>query len=419
MTDVRSGFLDRDLRLSEVLSAENLKRLQKDLGSLFGSPVVIVDPGIPATPGWKRAPVPWELEPIGYIEVEQATVEQLASGVDLLVLMIKATIQYQLAAEFHLETTLADYHTLENKHKQLQASEARYRELSSHLEEKVAAQVEEINAAQLKIYQAEKLASVGRLAAGVAHELNTPLGFILNNLECGKGYLTDILSFLQEFQQGGSRDNLQRIWQESDIDYLLGDFGSLLADSLEGVQRAAAIVGDLKIFANINRQEYAEVNINEQLKNVIKILESQIKDRQITIAFNAGELPETYCYPAMLAQVFYNIIENGVQAIEGDGQVDIITTLENDMIKVAITDSGSGISKENLTRIFEPFFSTKEIGSGTGLGLSVAYDILRAHRGWIEVESILGVGSTFIVVVPLTTVPFPEDSEAIATEPRL
>jgi signal transduction histidine kinase len=159
-------------------------------------------------------------------------------------------------------------------------------------------------------------------------------------------------------------------------------------------------VADLKIFSNINQQEKRLENINEQLKTVVKMIAPQI-DGGIEITFDCAELPLTLCYPAHLGQVFYNLIQNGVQAIKGEGRVHITTSVLDDNIRISVTDSGVGIDEANLSRIFDPFFTTKEVGSGTGLGLSVTHDILKAHEGRIEVQSTLGSGTTFTVILPV------------------
>lgn len=402
MEDLDDIQFDRQLRLKDIFSEQERHRLQADISRLLGCPVEIVEPEAPARPGWLRAPIYWELEPIGYLEAENGGREQLDGAVDLLILLVKGAVRYRMASDLHLEAALADFKALRTKHAELQLSEQKYRELSEKLEEKVAAQVQAIKTGQLKLYQSEKLASVGRLAAGVAHELNTPLAYILNNLVSAREYLQDMQPFCDLFQQGVERPALQEAWREADIDYILEDFPALLKSSLDGVQRAAAIISDLKIFSNINQQEFSLVDINEQLRIVLKMIGPQVK-QGITVSLDSGELPRTLCYPALLSQVFYNLIQNGVQAIEGEGTVRIATSVAEETIRVSVTDTGKGIEQENLSRIFEPFFTTKEVGSGTGLGLSVIHDVLKAHKGRIKVKSKPGSGSTFTVFLPVTS----------------
>lgn len=398
---------DRQVRLKELFPERELARLQADFSVLLGCPVTIVDPDSPPSPGRQRAPINWELEPIGYLEAENASREQLRGAVDLLVLLVKGAVRYRMASDLHLEISRDDYETLQKQHAELIVSEKNFRELSEKLEQKVAAQVQAIKTAQLKMYQSEKLASVGQLAAGMAHELNTPLAYILNNLASAQGYLQDLKSYCDLIHQGAEPEKLQEARRTADIDYIFEDFPALLADSLQGVQRAAAIISDLKIFSNINRQDYSIVDINEHLKTVLKMIAPQVNEN-IEITFDEGKLEKTFCYPALLAQAFYNLILNAVQAVEGKGKVHIATSMAKDIIRILVTDTGIGIKEENLSRIFDPFFTTKVVGSGTGLGLSVIHEALKTHMGRIKVRSTPGSGTTFTVFLPVSSDPSEE-----------
>lgn len=393
---------DRQIGLKELFQEQELLRLQANFSSLFGCPVAIVGPAVPPGPGRQRVAINWELEPIGYLEAEDASREQLAGAVDLLVLLVKEAMRFRMASDLHLETVRNDYEILQQKHAELSLSEQKYRELSEKLEQKVAAQVQTIKTAQMKLYQSEKLVSVGQLAAGMAHELNTPLAYILNNLASAKDYLQDLRSFCDLVQQGAEPARLREAWRTADIDYILEDFPALLADSLQGVQHASEIISDLKTFSNINQQEFSFVDLNEHLKTVMKMVAPQV-DEQIEITLDSGNLPKTLCYPAMLGQVFYNLILNGVQAIKGQGKVHITTSVAKDIIRISVADTGIGIDEANLSRIFDPFFTTKEVGSGTGLGLSVIHDVLKAHKGRIKVNSTPGSGTKFTVFLPVTS----------------
>ena len=401
---------DRQVRLKELFPERELARLQADFSVLLGCPAMIVDPDTPPSPGRQRAPINWELEPIGYLEAENASREQLRGAVDLLVLLVKGAVRYRMASDLHLEISKDDYETLQKQHAELIVSEKNFRELSEKLEQKVAAQVQAIKTAQLKMYQSEKLASVGQLAAGMAHELNTPLAYILNNLASAEGYLQDLKSYCDLIHQGAEPAKLQEARRTADIDYIFEDFPALLADSLQGVQRAAAIISDLKIFSNINRQDYSIVDINEHLKTVLKMIAPQVNEN-IEITFDGGKLEKTFCYPALLAQAFYNLILNAVQAVEGKGEVHIATSMTNDIIRILVTDTGIGIKEENLSRIFDPFFTTKVVGSGTGLGLSVIHEALKTHKGRIKVRSTPGSGTTFTIFLPVSSDPTEEYPE--------
>ncbi len=393
-------YFDRQPRLHDLFSNQDLARLRSAISRLLNCPVVILDLNTPGNPGWQRIAINWDLEPIGYLEADKAGREQLEGIMGILQLLLKNAVSYRMVSDLHLETTVSDFDALQKKHVELQKSEKQYRELSEQLEQKVAAQVKTIEAAQTKIYQSEKLASIGQLAAGVAHELNSPLAYIQNNLVAAKDYLTDLQTFSELFLHGAEPARLLEVWHEADIDYILRDFPVLLDASLAGVKKAAAIVADLKIFSNINQQEKRLEDINEQLRTVVKMIAPQVPGG-IEITFDCAELPKILCYPAHLGQVFYNLILNGIQAIVGKGRVHITTTVLNSTVRISITDSGIGIKNADLPRIFDPFFTTKEVGSGTGLGLSVIHDILRAHDGGIEVQSTPGSGTTFTVILPV------------------
>lgn len=391
---------DRELRLSELFSSQEITRLRTTISLLLNCAVDLVEPEAPCKTGWRRSPINWEFEPIAYLEADNATDDQLQGVVAFLLILVKEAIRYRMVSDLHLESTMADFEALQIKHNELRKSEQQYRELSEQLEQKVAAQIKTLEAAQTKIYQSEKLASIGQLAAGVAHELNSPLAYILNNLVTAKDYLKDLQAFSVLFKNGAESERLQEAWREADIDFILDDFPALLDSSLQGVQKAASIIADLKIFSNINQHEKRLENLNEQLKTVVKMITPQIDDA-IKITFDCGELPLTLCYPAHLGQVFYNLIQNGVQAIKGEGRVHIKTSMLNDTILISVQDTGVGIDEAQLSRIFDPFFTTKEVGSGTGLGLSVIHDVLKAHGGRIEVQSTLGVGTTFTLILPV------------------
>jgi signal transduction histidine kinase len=397
----KSGYdFDRQLQLSEVFSARELDRIKRALSLLLGLPVDITATAGSAGAGYSRREILWELEPIGYIDAQGATAEQLNGCTEVFLVLLKEAVRYRMASELHLETISADYEVLQEKHEELQKSEKKYRELSRKLEEKVAAQVKVIEDAQRKAFQSEKLASVGQLAAGVAHELNSPLAYIQNNLSAAKDYLADLESFFATVLQGKDIEAIRDSWEKEEIKYIREDFPVLLDSCLDGVGRLSSIVSDLKVFSNINRQQHSLDDINARLKTVLKILKGQIGER-IEVVRNLGDLPAIPCYPAHLGQVFYSLIQNGIQAIEGEGRLEISTSMQDEHICVAVADSGAGISEENLPRIFDPFFTTKEVGKGTGLGLSVIHDVIKAHRGRIEVQSELGKGSIFTVFLPL------------------
>jgi signal transduction histidine kinase len=403
----KNDRFDSQLELSEIFTENDLARIKQALSLAFSCTIEIVGLGTNAKPGWRRVEILWELETIAYLESAQATTVQLKGGADIFLLLLKEAVRYRMASKLHTETIIADFEVLQEKHAELQESEARYKELSKKLEEKVAAQVKEIKDAELKIFLSEKLASVGQLAAGVAHEFNTPLAYIQNNLAVARDYLRDLESFFATVLHSEDIEALRDSWKKVDIDYIREDFPVLLGSCLDGVARLSSIVSDLKIFSNNNQLQLKLDNINARLITVLNMLKPQINEG-IEIVQDFADLPEILCYPAHLGQAFYNIILNGVQAIEGEGRVVIRTFEKDGCINVYIADTGAGIQENDIPRIFDPFFTTKEVGKGTGLGLSVVHDVIKTHQGRIEIQSKPGKGSTFTLILPVETIPAQE-----------
>ncbi|OGQ86720.1 MAG: hypothetical protein A2512_08725 [Deltaproteobacteria bacterium RIFOXYD12_FULL_56_24] len=269
---------------------------------------------------------------------------------------------------------------------------------------------DELKAAQSQFVQQEKMASIGQLAAGVAHEINNPIGFVTSNLGTLKKYLGRITEFFQKqaeiYPQEAGDDRAGRlaaIRGQLKIEAVLEDLPSLISESLDGVERVRKIVQNLKSFSRIDQSDYSMADINQCLDDTLNIIWNELKYK-CTVKKEYGELPQTKCYPQQLNQVFMNLLVNAAQAIADQGEIVITTRASEAEITIAIADSGSGIPPENLHRIFEPFFTTKEVGKGTGLGLSITYDIVtKKHGGKIEVTSELGKGTTFVVTLPVIT----------------
>ncbi|MBZ0096317.1 MAG: histidine kinase, partial [Sulfuricella sp.] len=260
-------------------------------------------------------------------------------------------------------------------------------------------QVKIIEATQRQLYQAEKLASIGQLAAGVAHEINNPIGFIRSNLGTAQQYVRD-LSRLAALMKTGDIAQLQSAWQEADMGFLLEDFTALLGESMEGADRVTKIVSDLKGFSNVDQAEEEVVDLNDNLRFACNVLAGQIKDKA-ELVLELGVLPKTLCLPGHLNQVFLNLLLNAAQAITDRGRIEVRSEVSGNEIRIRIHDNGCGIPEGSLGRIFDPFFTTRPVGSGTGLGLAVCHDIVQAHGGRIEVESEVGVGTTFTVYLPV------------------
>ena len=255
----------------------------------------------------------------------------------------------------------------------------------------------ELKNAQMQLFQQEKMASIGQLAAGVAHEINNPMGFITSNLGTLEKYMSKINEYLGIVESGkdsaAARSRLK-------IDYVLKDSGQLITESLDGATRVKNIVNDLKNLSRTDKAEPVWVDLNSCLQSSLNIACNEIK-YVANIEKQFGVIPEILCHPQQLSQVFINLLANAGQAIEGHGSITIRTWCEDDYVFVSVADTGKGIPEEIRKNIFDPFFTTKDVGKGTGLGLSISYDIIQKHGGEITVKSEVGMGTTFVVCLPV------------------
>lgn len=266
----------------------------------------------------------------------------------------------------------------------------------------------ELKEAQLQIFQQEKMASIGQLAAGVAHEINNPMGFISSNLSTLNKYIDRLSEFIAAGDQSltacagsAEAEKLNAVRKRLKIDYVMEDSRQLIAESQDGAGRVRRIVQDLKSFSRVDQAESALINLNEALDTTINIAWNEIK-YVATLNREFGDIPMVKCFPQQLNQVFLNLLVNAAHAIgENQGTITVKTWSEDEHVFVSVDDSGCGIPDDIRQRIFEPFFTTKEVGKGTGLGLSISYDIIRKHGGEITVESEVGRGTSFIVKLPV------------------
>lgn len=266
---------------------------------------------------------------------------------------------------------------------------------------------DELKAAQSQMLQHEKMATVGQLAAGVAHEINNPMGFITSNLGSLKKYLNRFSDFIEYQQQllvasldDTGRKELATKRKSLKVDYLLEDSDDLIAESLDGAERVQQIVGNLKSFSRVDQAEQQLTDINECLDSTLAIAWNELKYK-VTLEKDYADLPPLLCYPQQLNQVFMNLLINAAQVIPDKGTVQIRTRSDEGFIYIDVVDSGCGIPAEHLSHIFEPFFTTKEVGKGTGLGMSISYEIVKKHDGDIRIESVEGQGTTVTVELPL------------------
>ena len=273
--------------------------------------------------------------------------------------------------------------------------------------DELARAYDDLKTTHLRMVQQEKMASIGQLAAGVAHEINNPMGFISSNLETLGKYADRLRQFvsvqdeaLKTLPDREAVGMLAEARKRLKIDYLLEDIPALLAESNDGAMRVRTIVQNLKGFSRADLTQMEQADINECLERTINIAWNELKYK-VTLERDFGELPLVRCYPQQLGQVFLNFLVNAAHSIEQQGTVKVTTRANGQFVSVSVTDTGCGIPEANREKIFEPFFTTKERGMGTGLGLSISYEIVQRHGGSIDVESEVGKGSTFRVNLPI------------------
>jgi PAS domain S-box-containing protein len=261
------------------------------------------------------------------------------------------------------------------------------------------------------LFQSEKMASLGTLAAGIAHEINNPLGYVDSNLNVLRSYYgkvkehTETVSrLISESQTGRGLETIlsdyQKFLLDNRYDFVITDMGNALDESIEGVQTIKQIVAELKEFAHPEKREVKLNDINNGIDRTLQVIWNELKYR-ITVIKDYCDLPKVPCDIHRLKQVFMNLIMNAVQVIEGLGTITIKTFVEGDNAVIQISDTGKGIPPENMSKIFDTFYTTKEHGKGTGLGLSVVYKVVQEHKGMISVESEVGKGTTFTIQLPI------------------
>ncbi|MCF7913552.1 MAG: HAMP domain-containing protein [Spirochaetaceae bacterium] len=273
--------------------------------------------------------------------------------------------------------------------------------------------VKKLQKANETILQQEKLASIGQLAAGVAHEINNPVGYIMSNLSTLQEYL-QVLTRLCEQEETleqsvlnedlpGSKSVISSIRdykQREDYNFILEDVGPLLKASLSGTKRVRNIIADLKDFARMDEAKLDFCNVNDSIEKALQISWNELKYKSEVVR-NFGNIPLIEANQMQLTQVFINMLVNAAQAIESHGTITIATRREENTVAIAISDTGHGMSREDIKRIFDPFFTKKKVGRGTGMGLSISHGIIQRHGGSIQVESEQGKGTTFITRLPI------------------
>jgi two-component system, NtrC family, sensor kinase len=327
---------------------------------------------------------------------------------DAIQLTITNNLKRMLTTEMHTSIVQESYDQLVETNKRLSESERRYRELAISLEQKVEERTSELKKAYARMLQQEKLAAVGGLAAGMAHEINNPNAFVLSNLATLSRYverMKEMIGFYQQLlpkqltplQQCEASEQKLR---ELKLDFILSDTEELLSQSIEGAKRIARIVADLKGFSHVDETGGADADLNIELERVLSVLAAQVPS-DATIQRDLQPLPLVGCNPGLLSQAFLNIIQNALKSRDKGLKLNIATkTIKNEVV-ISITDNGCGIPAENMSRIFEPFFTTREVGCGTGMGLTVTREIVNDAGGTIEFESGVDTGTTVTIRIPV------------------
>ncbi|KVG30327.1 histidine kinase [Burkholderia diffusa] len=273
----------------------------------------------------------------------------------------------------------------------------------------------------VQLLQSEKLASIGQLAAGVAHEINNPIGFISANLNTLRTWVRSLLDVIAAHDaalaqlEPATRDALTAMRGASDLDYVRDEIVTLIDESIDGAVRVRRIVQDLRDFSRPGSGEWSVVDIHAGLESTLNVVHNELKYKA-DIVREYGDVPQVECLPSQLNQVFMNLLVNAAQAIPVRGVITIRTSSDGEQVTIAISDTGTGMTPDVVRRIFDPFFTTKPVGQGTGLGLSVSHGIVERHRGAIDVTSEPGRGTTFCVRLPIRRMEGRADAAAAAEQ---
>ena len=274
--------------------------------------------------------------------------------------------------------------------------------------EEQRALIKKLEDAHNQLLQSEKMASIGQLAAGVAHEINNPIGFVYSNMGMLEKYIQATFHMIEQYEQAEASiaapevlERLRVTKKELDIEFLKTDLRSLMEETKDGITRVKVIVQNLKDFSRPgDTDEWHYADIHKGLDSTLSIVNNEIKYKAEVVK-KYGEIPDVECIASQLNQVFMNLLVNAAHAIKDHGTITISTGQEGDEIWVEIADTGQGIAPEHIKKIFDPFFTTKPVGKGTGLGLSLSYGIVQKHHGRIEVLSEVGKGTKFWVWLPV------------------
>ncbi|HDH06562.1 MAG TPA: histidine kinase [Nitrospirae bacterium] len=413
-----------DKSLKEVIKDVNLMPLLKSAVTACASDVMVEDTegkilcrhGGPVKEAvfTIKQPMYLEGEVAGHIVITgdyekktriRATAELLS---EVLKIILQSNLKTIPATDTHKTVVNRSYEELLETNRQLKLSEVRHRELANTLEKEVQYRKDELKHAHAKLLHQEKIASIGQLAAGIAHEINNPLGFISSNINTLKQYVSKfremLLFYRSAFEKEGlsseDREASKQKWKNLKLDFIFPDVEDLVRESLAGAERVKKIVSDLKGFSHIDEANEADIDIKSEIERTLNVLTHEIPE-DAEIVRDYQDIPAFFCNPAHICQVFFNIILNALQAKKEGLKLIIAARCLSNLIRIDFSDNGPGIPENIRNRIFDPFFTTKEVGTGTGMGLNVAYEIINSYGGAIEVESEAGKGATFSILLPL------------------